>query len=460
MSGLSDRKIEIVRHLVESAPDKVVGGLQNALAAASGDSVLAGVRRLVEGEVADRRLRNAVLSPVAPLFIGDGSDPERLVFPARVLSLIWRALKATAPDEVLKAERTLVDYRADETSTEPFDILVMAAADGLREREQRDFAAAAELADQCREGGAELLLSCLALSPIVREATLRLPEWISRTTDERAAAARVAYKDAVAISDDAGPRFFDMLAAQLAERWTILRIVSAVMDRPTEHYLAASELSIFATRVMDEIDKNLLKVVHLDLDGGPQAGRDAGATVELITLQIAEMENAIDLGREGGWGGRVQKQKKGLAAVVEGRLRECEKVIGNALPSQTVRVARMMKSLPRLTGEPDAKAVGRATTLLTFIEAVRTSANYGGFASTRAKVVEKIGETIDDYVEEALALIREGVVEDPESGRAHLLVAADCAALLRDPRAGDVIRRRATAALGAVKVESPVIAAE
>ncbi|MES2340908.1 MAG: hypothetical protein V4597_04470 [Pseudomonadota bacterium] len=458
MPGLSDRKIEIVRHLVESAPDKVVGGLQNALAAASGDSVLAGVRRLVEGEVADRRLRNAVLSPVAPLFVGDGSDPERLVFPSRVLALIWRALKATAPEEVLKAERTLVDYRADETSTEPFDVLVVAAADGLREREQRDFAAAAELADQCREGGAELLLSCLALSPIVREATLRLPEWISRTTDERAAAARVAYKDAVAISDDAGPRFFDMLAAQLAERWTILRIVSAVMDRPTEHYLAASELSVFATRVMDEIDKNLLKVVHFDLDGGPQAGRDAGATVELITLQIAEMENAIDLGREGGWGGRVQKQKKGLAAVVEGRLRELEKVIGHALPSQTVRVARMMKSLPRLTGEPDAKAVGRAITLLTFIESVRTSANYGGFASTRAKVVEKIGETLDDYVEEALALIREGVVEEPETGRAFLHVAADCAALLREPRAGDVIRRRATAALGAVQAEAAAAA--
>ena len=52
MPGLSDRKIEIVRHLVESAPDKIVGGLQNALAAASGDSVLAGVRRLVESEVA------------------------------------------------------------------------------------------------------------------------------------------------------------------------------------------------------------------------------------------------------------------------------------------------------------------------------------------------------------------------------------------------------------------------
>ncbi len=451
MPGLSDRKIEIVRHLVESAPDKIVGGLQNALAAASGDSVLAGVRRLVENEVADRRLRNAVLAPIAPLCGPGAADKDHISFPPRVLALIWRGLKETCPTEILKAERTLADYRANETSTEPFDILVTAAADALRERGQRDFAAAADLADASRKDGAELLISCLALSPIIREATLRLPDWISRTTDERAAAARLAYKDAVAISDDAGPRFFEMLAAQLAEPWTILRIVSAVMDRPTEHYLAASEFSVFAEQLMDEIDKNLGKVVSFDLSGGPQAGRAAGATVELITLQIAEIENAVELGKEGGWGGRVQKQKKSLAGVVEGRLREADKVIGAALPSHTVRVARAMKSLPRLTGAPDEKAVIRATTLLTFIESVRSSANYGGFASTRTKVVEKIGETIDDYVEEALSLVRDGEVPEPEEARVFLGIAADCSILLRDPRSGDVIRRRATAALGAMK---------
>nr|QQZ49623.1 hypothetical protein JKL49_22385 [Phenylobacterium glaciei] len=224
-----------------------------------------------------------------------------------------------------------------------------------------------------------------------------------------------------------------MLAAQLAEPWTILRIVSAVMDHPTEHYLAASEFSVFAERLMDEIDKNLGKVVSFDLSGGAQAGRDAGAVVELITLQIAEIENSVELGKEGGWGGRVQKQKKSLAGVVEGRLRECDKVIGAALPSHAVRVARAMKSLPRFTGPPEEIAVTRAVTLLTFIESVRSSANYGGFASSRTKTVEKIGETIDDYVEEALSLIREGEVADPEIARAFLTVAADCSTLLRDP---------------------------
>src|SRR3954452_10503889 len=103
MVALSDRKIEIVRTLVESAPDKIVGGLQQALATSSGDSVLASVKQLVEAEAADRLLRNDVFQPVTPLFVGDGSNDHSLVFPNRALSLIWRGLKAVAPTEMAAA---------------------------------------------------------------------------------------------------------------------------------------------------------------------------------------------------------------------------------------------------------------------------------------------------------------------------------------------------------------------
>ena len=93
MVALSDRKIAIVRTLVESAPDRIVGGLQRALAESAGDTVLASVRQLVEAEAADRMLRNAVFQPVVPLFVGDGSDKHSLVFPARALATLWRGLK-------------------------------------------------------------------------------------------------------------------------------------------------------------------------------------------------------------------------------------------------------------------------------------------------------------------------------------------------------------------------------
>src|ERR1700759_4635777 len=104
MAALSEHKLDIVPTLVETAPDKVVDGLQAALASASGESALASVRRIVEGETRDRQLRNIVLGPIAPLCVGDGREADRLVFPARVLPLMWRGLKAQAPSVVRNAE--------------------------------------------------------------------------------------------------------------------------------------------------------------------------------------------------------------------------------------------------------------------------------------------------------------------------------------------------------------------
>jgi hypothetical protein len=50
MSGLSAQKVQIVRRLVETSPDRVVSALQAALAQTSGEDALADVRRLVEAD--------------------------------------------------------------------------------------------------------------------------------------------------------------------------------------------------------------------------------------------------------------------------------------------------------------------------------------------------------------------------------------------------------------------------
>ena len=451
MVALSERKIEIVRTLVEAAPDRVVGGLQQALAESAGDPLLAAVRKLVETEAQDRRLRNAVLQPIAPMCVGDGRSASRLTFPARALALAWRGLKSQAGLEVEEAAALLADFRPDESSPDPFDKLAAFAAAGLRAREDRDFDAAARLCDEARPEGAAVLCACLDLAPVVRAATLRLGEWISRTTDENTAAVRVAYKDAVAVAEDAGPRFFEMLAAQLAHPWMALRIISAEMDRPTDKYLAGSELAGFALRLMDEVDNNLAAIARLDVGGGPRAGRAAGQLVESVTQQIAELEQSIELDREGAWGNRVARHKQSLASVVESRLREAEKAVAEALPMQAVRIAKLVRHVPVIEGEPDPRAVNRALTLLHFSHEIRSSANYGGFASKRAKVIETLGEMLDKYVEEVLERIRGAEVED-EPAAQFLAVVADFNVLLRGDKAGEIVRRRCAAALAAEKI--------
>src|SRR5688572_15625352 len=322
MVALSERKIEIVRTLVESAPDKVVGGLQAALAETSEESALGPVRRLVEAEAHERRLRNSVLQPIAPLCTGAGKDPQALTFPPRVLPVLWRGIRAIDPIGVSTAEYAYDALEPGDPIPDDYDELIERAVAALRARAPDEFRAVAEMCDAARPGGADLLASCLEIAPVVRKATQRLPEWLARFSDEAAAAARLAYKDAVNIWEDAGPRFFEMLAAQMAHPWMILRVICEVMDKPTERYLADSEMAFLGERVMCEIDDALKAIAKLDVDGGPEAARAAGKLVEIITLQINEVETCVTLTREAGWGARVAKQRQSLAGVVEGRLRD------------------------------------------------------------------------------------------------------------------------------------------
>jgi hypothetical protein len=447
MVALSEHKIAIVRTLVESAPDRVVGRLQQALSNSAGDTALAGVRRVVETEATDRRLRNTVLLPIAPMCVGDGVSDRQLIFPARALSGLWHGLKNLAPDVIAPLAASMADERLDEAAAPTFDSLTRLAASALRSREQRDFAMAATLCDRARPGGAETLAACLDLAPIVRKATGRLADWIGHSGDETTAASRLAYKDAVAIAEDAGPRFFEMLAAQLSPPWMVLRVISAVMDKPTERYLADSEVGDFGERVMTDIDEALVAISKLDLDAGAAAAAAAGRRVELIARQTTELEACIELSRDHGWGRRIVNQRKALASSVEGWLREAEKLVAAVLRTDQVgNKQSTRRNVPRLSVAPEAQAVVRTTTLLIFTQEIRASANYAGFSAAHAKMLENVGAMIDQYVADVLDYIRTGDVEDLSIASAYLGVAADFCRLVRDDKAAAIIRRRAAVA--------------
>jgi len=452
MAALSARKIEIVRTLVESAPDKIVGGLQRALAETGSDTVLASVRQLVEAEARDRMLRNAVFAPLTPLCVGDGSGRNSLVFPARALSFVWRGLKTAAPADIAAAEAmaealstAMITKQRLPDPTKTFDAVVIAAAEHLRSSEARDFRIAAELCERAQAGGAEAFAACMDISPVVRRALPRLADWVGKPADEISAAARLAFKDAVAIAEDAGPRFFEMLAAQIAPPWMVLRIISAIMDTPTERYLHDSELGGFPERIMNDIDEALKAVSRLDLDAGPAAGREAAERIGLITEQTFELEVGIELTRDQGWGKRIMDQKKSLASVAEARLKDAEKLSAAALPTGSAGLRNLRKTTPRLEEPPDRRTARRALTALAFAEAARPFAAHGGFSAAHTKTIEKIGAAVDHYIEEVLDILRTGDA-DMTIAHGYLNVAADIVGFIRDERAGEMVRRRASAA--------------
>jgi hypothetical protein len=107
---------------------------------------------------------------------------------------------------------------------------------------------------------------------------------------------------------------------------------------------------------------------------------------------------------------------------------------------------RTLKGVPQLAHDPDPELVERAATLLSFAGELRSSAAAGGFAASRAKVLESVENRIDSYVEDVLADLHAADGVDTDRARAFLEVAAELCGLARDERAAQIVRRRAAAA--------------
>lgn len=443
MAAIAAHKLQIVRMLVETAPDSALRSLELALAGVGGVGGLAQVRGLVEDETTDRFVRNNVLAPIVPMCAERG--PGQISFSPRVLPFIWKALKSTALRRVEEAAAKCNPWDLEQGSPEVFENLCRLAAQGLRDPQQEAFDATRSL------GGTEELIHCLEISHIVRESLPKLSEWVSRMSGERAAAARLAYRDACVIREDSGARLFDMLAAHLPEDWRILRVISAVMDRPNDRYLASSEVSSFGERVLADIDASINLIRDFNLDKGAALGREAAMAAQRVALQITEFEQSVNIAKDGPWGRRLAKYKQQIAQAVELRMSTADRELGDALPTKPISILGKKggKGVPRLNGPPDDALVRRATAILVFIEHLRPCATQSGYGSARTKTLEKLNIRLDQYIEDVLYAARTGEGGDPGLAQQYLDIAARFIAHTRDDKTAEIVRRRAAAAIAA-----------
>ncbi len=390
-------------------------------------------------------MRAHAFGPISALCRTTNGTPSR--FPIEVLKPLWKAVCAVRP-EMVERLRYADARRADPEASrelEACDQLCAAAAAGLRAPSE-EFVAVVGILRQLKPDGPEEFAGMLDLAPVARRAMERLPEWVGRASEEKSAAMRLAYRDAVALADDAGPRLFDILYANLSEPWLVLRVLSAVMDRPADRYVAVSELARIGEAVLDDIDRRLAAFRDFNPAEGRTAGVAAGNILHVVSQEVAEFETAIELSKEGIWGKRIAKQKQSLAILAETRLGQIEKAVDAALPQQMVRFGKSLKGHPKLVADPDPVAQRKAEGLLAFFAHCRSSANQSGYGSARAKVGEKLEEKLDEYIENLLETLRAEEVEALDRVKAYMEVAARFVDTAQGEQAGQLVRRRAAAA--------------
>lgn len=445
MPGLSDSQLSMVTALIDSAPDSAIRSLHLALSSDSRiNGPMAAIRDLVDAEATDRKARALVFAPICAMCVSGKPAYPRKTFPARTLPLLWAALKTVRPAEVQQAIGAALIWTAETTPPEVFDSLLLTCAAGLRGPAGTPFAAAAALLEEAESGDADVFASYLDLAPLARGALPKLPDWLGRMTGERAAAVRLAFRDASEIAKDAGPRLVEILAARLDEPWQILRVVSAVMDRPHDAFLAASELAPIGERLLAEVESHFEILNRFDPRAGAGAGWAAAEAVRMISVQVAELEETVDLKRDGPWGARVAQLKALTAQKAEAIISKADAAVADVLPLKR-RGGGKLRGAP-IFGEPiGPDAMARAEAMLAFIERSRAAAATGGYASTRAKMIEKLDDRLDHYVEDVLDYLRGDGPDKAASARQHLDAAARLIGLLRDEKAAQIVRRRAAA---------------
>jgi hypothetical protein len=443
MSAIAAQKLQIIRTLVETAPDSALRSLELALAGAGSQGALASVRGLVEDETADRFIRNNVLAPIVPLCAARGQGCT--AFPRPVLSRLWRALRVVAPSRVAEATAKCNPWDLEQGTPDVFEDLCKTAASGLRDPENAAFDSVRSLCDP------EALALCLQLSSITRSCLPKLSEWVSRMSDERAAAARLAYRDACRISDDAGPLLLDILSAHLPDDWRIMRVISAVMDRPSDRYLASSEVKQFGERILAEIDAAILRVEEFNFADGEKVGREAAQGAHKVQLQIVELQQSVEISKDGPWGKRLARHKQAMAKACESRMDQADKTLEQALPTRPISMMakKGARGVAKLVDEPDPAMIRRAQSVLAFVAELRSCADKAGYGTSRNKILEKLNGRLDPYIEDVLHVARTGDGGDSGLAVKYLDVAAAFIAYTRDDKTAEIVRRRAAAAIAA-----------
>lgn len=434
MGAPSQVQLAALRALFGAAPDTTLRMLDKALAGGGGNMAL--VRDMISEERADRGLREMAFGPVAPLFAPREFGP---VFPARMAAVLWGALKAREPKMVALAADETRYLRDDDPSPPVLDELCQAAARLLRERD----ASALRPDDAPR---ADDLAAYLDLAPLARTAVLRLPDWLGRVSEDRTASLKIALRDASAAMPDGAPRLLELFQAHLPEPQLLLRIISVATDRANERYVAESELAVFGDRLLDDVER---RVEHVRTVESGRIAADAKALGEDVTRAcavLAEFDRSFEITRDGPWGGRVTGARRKLAANVEARLRDIEPAMAKALPTQRVKTAgRMTRPAPVLDRDPNPAAVAQTQGLFAFLEATRAAAQVGGYGALRAQVAEKLRERLADYVDEVLHELNTPGAADQARGQAFLELAAEFIERADDPKAAQLVRRRAAA---------------
>ncbi|MFT4953999.1 MAG: hypothetical protein ACI8U3_000361 [Brevundimonas sp.] len=450
MTGLSVASQTALKAMIQAAPDDALVKLSRALRTTPGERV-DWIRRMIMGEQAVRRMRQAAFGPLVPMFRARMDGVRALTFPAPVLGGLWRQVCARQPALVDQAREMTVG--GGEIDAGLLDQFCVSAAAVLRDDP-------ASVWSPLKPDVAEELAACFDLAPLARAALPMLGRWTGPPDPDSEASLRLMMRDAERIGENAAVRMTEILLANIAEAPLILRVIGRVANTDgEERFLAESELADFGERLFErlEVAAEALDEFH----PARAAPGDAEAVAARLTAAaeiLRQMELSLALTPDGDWGARFQALKMRMSRGLDNVMGLAPRMVDKALPLERVRiVGAMSRMAPVMDAAAHGPLMDQARSALVVLHGARSASAVLGCGGQRAQICDTLQKRLMPYGDELIEGLNAGDVKD----EAHVAVLAElCAGFLElcDAAPAAKALRRRLAATGATAAPSPRVA--
>lgn len=445
MPGLTESQGKIVRSIVQTVPDSGLGQLTAVLSAQMGEHTMADVRDIVMVEMKDRKVRAIVFSPILSLCTKNQPGKSQSRFPFALPTLLWNALTDRAPKLMAQARDMAARWESEDLLPYIFNQACDEAIDGLQDNDPV-FALVIECLNKTSPSAVRDLIGFLRMAPLLRDVLLELPLWVSRMNPDDALSVRLAYRDAANLASDGPARLFEVIYTNLDAPWAILRIISAALDRPTDQFVANTDLGLFGELLLEQVETLVETIDEVSLDEGLSAGNAIATAAKNIIFITTGFEDNLVLGKNGPWGRRIARSKRDLTNSCEALLNQVEALLPRALPiASAAKNARALNRTPNIGVVPEPTAEARLEAILVFMAAVRSIASVSGIGVLRTRVLTETQEFLEYYAKGAVALLTDFNVPT-EAARARILATAKYVALVHDEATAEQLRRRSIVA--------------
>jgi len=245
-----------------------------------------------------------------------------------------------------------------------------------------------------------------------------------------------------------------LVLGRLEKPWEAIRLTGALSRKVNDTLISQTDFGAIGEALLSDLDDCVERLSQV---------RPADLNAEMVVREVVDFSNIstgivreLGIKRDGIWGRHMMRVRGDMSAQMERLLARAPKEISVTLP--TVRRGgfgiRATRRAPDLTRTLDPVKAAKAVQLARVIAGSRQHAMAGAFAGMLKQVDEQVTATVRQYVDD---LSDEVHAMGQEGAAASIKFVDHAAALigaLDGEAAGDMVRRRANAAL----VISPPIA--